>query len=303
MPQPPHRLASQAPLTVLTIAGHDPSNGAGITADLQTFAANGLFGTSAITALTVQSTLGVAEFHPVAPDLLERTLAHLCADLPPAGIKVGLLGSPEIAATVADFLVSLRSSDSQTYRDPDPERAPRAQAESSASPISTIPIVLDPVLRASSGAELLPPAALDILTSRLLPAVDWITPNWTELAALSGQTVATAEDAEAAMHGLGSRHPRLHIVATGGDQVTPTDLLRLPSGELHRFPGEHIRTTSTHGTGCAFSSALLSRLVLGDSPIQAVVSAKYFVAGALRHAPGLGHGRGPLDLLWRFRRS
>lgn len=285
----------------LTIAGHDPSGGAGITADLQTFAAHGLFGTSAITALTVQSTLGVVAVEPVRPELLRQTLGRLCADLPPAGIKIGMLGSAGIAAIVADFLATLRAS----------ARPP-------------IPVVLDPVLRASSGTALLPPEDLAVITTRLLPVVDWITPNWAELNALSGQpdgnlgqleqnagpeqkgsraSVPSSEaDAAAAMHRLGQRYPHLHIVATGGDQTVPTDLLRLPSGELYRFPGEHIPTASTHGTGCAFSSALLSRLVLADSPADAVAAAKYFVTGALRHAPGLGHGRGPLDLLWRLRR-
>lgn len=274
--EPTPSLATPAPRTVLTIAGHDPSSGAGITADLQTFAAHGLFGTSAITALTVQSTLGVAAAEPVAPGLLRRALACLCADLPPAGIKIGMLGSTEIAAAVADFLAGLRAAE---------DDAP-------------IPIVLDPVLRASSGTQLLPPGALGALLDGLLPSLDWITPNWTELAVLSGRTVESPEQAEDAMHRLGRRHPRVHIVATGGDQTEPLDLLRLPSGELLRFPGEHVATSSTHGTGCAFSAALLSRLVLGDDAAVAVAGAKSYVTRALRQAPGLGHGAGPLNLLW-----
>ncbi len=264
----------------LTIAGHDPSSGAGVTADLQTFAAHGLFGVSAITALTVQSTLGVQEIQPVDPGFLRRTLAHLKADLPAAGIKIGMLGSIEIAAEIAGFLADKH----------------RAQAAGQGTPV-----VLDPILRASSGAALLPVEAVDLLHARLLPEVSWVTPNWPELAALAGGSVATTGEAEAAMRELGRRHPHLHIVATGGDQAEPIDLLLLPSGEIHSFAGRHIESTATHGTGCAFSSALLSRLLLGDSPVDAVAAAKAFVAEAIERAPKIGHGKGPLNLLWPLR--
>jgi hydroxymethylpyrimidine/phosphomethylpyrimidine kinase len=265
--------------TLLTIAGHDPSSGAGITADLQTFAAHRLFGTSALTALTVQSTLGVQEIHPVVPALLARTLNYLAADLPPSGIKIGMLGSEEIAATVAAFLINRPIQNGRELKPP---------------------IVLDPILRASSGADLLPAQAIETLHFKLLPAVTWITPNWSELAALTNLPVETLDQAEAAAHALAQRHPHLHIVATAGDNSQPTDILRLPTGEIHRFAGEHIETTSTHGTGCAFSSALLCHLVLRDSPIEAVRGAKHFVTEAIRQAPKLGNGRGPLNLLWHL---
>lgn len=265
--------------TLLTIAGHDPSSGAGISADLQTFAAHRLYGTSAITALTVQSTLGVAEIQPIDPALLQRTLDHLCADLPPAGIKIGMLGSVEITATVAAFLANFNRS---AGNHPKP------------------PVVLDPILRATSGADLLPIQALETLHQQLLPSVSWITPNWFELSALTALPVQTLAEAEAATHSLAQRHPHLHIVTTAGDHSQPTDILRLPSGEIHRFVGEHIETTSTHGTGCAFSSALLCLLVLRDTPIEAVRGAKHFVTEAIHRAPNLGHGRGPLNLLWHL---
>ena len=273
--------------TLLTIAGHDPSSGAGITADLQVFAAHRCFGISSITALTVQSTLGVAEIHPIPPDLLQRTLANLTADLPPDGVKIGMLGSAAIAETVAAFLKQGITPDS-----------PNLAQNGLTIPIVHVPKVLDPILRASSGAPLLDRDALKTLHHRLLPAVTWITPNWHELSALTSLPVTTLDEAEAATHALAARHPHLHIVATAGDQSHPTDFLRLPSGELHRFTGEHVATTSTHGTGCAFSSALLSRLALGDTPPSAVQAAKRYTTEALRRAPNLGHGRGPLNLLW-----
>ena len=268
-----------APQVVWTIAGFDPSSGAGITADLMTFAAHGLFGCSAITALTVQSTLGVAGSEAVRPELLRQTLAHLAADLPPTGVKVGMLGTPENAQVVGAFLQDLRDR--------------RAELR----------VVLDPVLRSSSGGELYPTSALGTLHEQLLPTIDFITPNWTELAALTGGPVASLEEAETAAHLLIQRHPRLNLVATGGDQPQPTDLLITNERLKTMIPGEHIATTATHGTGCAFSSALLANLVLGAKPEAAVREAKRFVAGALGHPPGLGQGKGPLGLLWNHRKS
>jgi len=274
--------SAKKPPIVLTIAGFDPSNGAGITADLQVFAAHGLFGTSAITALTIQSTISVAAVDLLWPANLRETLHHLTADLPPVGIKIGMLGSPEMVREVVDFL-----------HQPD-----------EAEPLKTsIPIVLDTVLRSSSGAPLLDADGLQILCDQLLDQVTWITPNWQELSLLTGTEIDTLDTAASALDLLHDRYPHLYVVATGGDQAAPIDLLLTPTGELHQFRGRRIETTSTHGTGCAFSSALLSSLVLGEAPIEAVNAAKLYVEGALQHAPGLGNGRGPLDLLWPLRQT
>ena len=268
------------PPIALTIAGFDPSNGAGITADLQTFAAHGIFGTSAITALTVQSTLGVAEVQPLDPAIFHHTLDHLTADLQPAGIKIGMLGSATIARELAGFLQELHAISRRK---------------------SNIPIVLDPIILSSSGATLLDPTGLETLRTLLLPRITWLTPNWQELALITGQPVSSQQEARHALETLAQTYPHLHTIATAGDQTNPIDLLRTPTGEFHELPGKRIETTSTHGTGCAFSSALLSRLILGDSPIAAVIAAKSYVEGALQTAPNLGHGRGPMNLLWPLR--
>jgi len=260
----------------MSIAGFDPSSGAGVTGDLKTFASHSIFGTSAITNLTVQSTLGVEGFEPVSGPFLARTLEYLCADLPPAGIKIGMLGTPDVASAIARFL--------------------QARNNSEAKPL--LPIVLDPALKSSSGRELYPSYGLETLHQRLLPQINWITPNWSELGILAQAQVNSISQAESAAAILARRHPHLHIVVTGGDNEPPTDLLRLPNGELHHFPGKRIKTRSTHGTGCAFSSALLCRLLLGDSPVPAIRAAKNFVTEAMRHATAIGHGNGPLDLLW-----
>jgi hydroxymethylpyrimidine/phosphomethylpyrimidine kinase len=268
------------PPIALTIAGFDPSNGAGITADLQVFAVHGIFGTSAITALTVQSTLGVAQVQPLDPTIFRHTLNHLTADLPPAGIKIGMLGNAAIARELADFLKQLDQIEAGN---------------------PNIPIILDPVILSSSGTALLDPTGLEILRNHLLPKITWLTPNWQELALITGEPVTTQQEARHALETLAQTYPHLHTIATAGDQPHPTDLLRTPAGQLHELPGTHVETNSTHGTGCAFSSALLSRLILGDQPLAAVTAAKAYIEGALRNAPNLGHGRGPMNLLWPLR--
>jgi hydroxymethylpyrimidine/phosphomethylpyrimidine kinase len=264
------------PAVALTIAGFDPSSGAGVTADLSVFAAHGIFGTSAITATTVQSTMGVAAVRAADPAWLQRTLEFVSTDLPAAGVKVGMLATDPIVRTVVEFL--------QTA----PER---------------VPIVFDPVIRSSSGYELLDPAALRRIHAEFLPLVGWITPNWAELSVLSGVKVRKIEDVNRAADALGKQHPGLYIVVTGGDQEDAMDFLRAPGGAVQTFRGERVETTSTHGTGCALSAALLSRLIMGDAPAKAVANAKAYVTEALRSAPGLGHGHGPLNLLWPLRRG
>ena len=276
------------PKVVWTVAGFDPSSGAGITADLMTFAAHGLFGCSAITALTVQSTTGVRATEPVRPGQLAETLGCLLEDLSPAGIKIGMLGGRAIAEAVGDFLRAVRRNG------------------------ATCPVVLDPVLRSSSGRMLYPLDEMEWLHEAVLPMVDWVTPNWGELAVLTGALVGDLGDfgdlgnlgaAERAARGLIERHPGMGVIATGGEADRPVDLLVTAGAEAVALDGERVETTSTHGTGCAFSSAFLSRLVQGHAPAEAARLAKAYVVEALRHAPGLGAGKGPMGLLWPLQES
>ena len=240
-------------------------------------AAHGFFGTSCITALTVQSTVGVRSIHPIEIKILRASLECLDEDLPPAGIKIGMLGSTPAVEVVADYLARVRS------------RHPR------------IPVVLDPVVRSSSGRELLPLEGLAALRSRLSPLVDWLTPNMSELSVLTGHPAESREEVEAAARVLLRDHPGVTVLATGGHLNPPDDLLAMKTGEIVWLPGELIQTTSTHGTGCALSSALLCSLVRGDSPQAAAKAAKSYVAGALRQATPIGHGNGPMNHLWPLR--
>jgi hydroxymethylpyrimidine/phosphomethylpyrimidine kinase len=271
--------------TVLTIAGFDPSSGAGLTADLMVFAAHSLYGTACITALTVQSTQGVRSTHATSADVVCATLDCLEEDIPPAGIKIGMLATEDNVRIICDYL-------------------DKHQQEHWHLPQSWIPVVLDPVLRSTSGRELLDPAGITLMRDRLLPQVDWITPNLAELAVLSGIEVAGRDDMPRACRALQTRTAtspdghRLGIFATGGHIDPPDDFLLLPTGEGLWLPGERVNTRSTHGTGCALSSAFLSRLVLGDTPRQAAQGAKLYASVALQTAKKIGLGSGPMNHLW-----
>ena len=245
------------------------------------FAAHGLFGTSCITALTVQSTLGVRDVHAVQAGVVAETLACLDDDTPPAGVKIGMLATADNVSAVCDYLERLR------------ERDPR------------VPVVLDPVMRSSSGAALLDQAGVDLLQDRLLGLVDWVTPNTLELAVLSGREVAESSVVPEICREVQERirvntGRRVGLLAKGGHLEKPDDYIWLPSGEGTWIAGERVHTRSTHGTGCALSSAFLSGLVLGHDPAHAAALAKVYVAGALRNAEPIGKGAGPLKHLWQI---
>lgn len=260
--------------TALTIAGFDPSSGAGVSADLKVFAAHRLYGLAAITALTVQSTQGVRRTQAVSPEFLAETLDCLAGDIEISGVKLGMLATADIVGVVARFLSA--------------SRIPRNQ------------IVLDPVIQSSSGRALLDAAGLERLKDELLPLAGWITPNVDELAELSGRDVSDRDTAAAAARLLAPAYPGLNIVVTGGHLDPPDDYLLAATGDEHWFPGRRIETTATHGTGCTFSSALLAQLVAGMAPRDAVLRAKQYVESAMEAAYAVGKGRGPLNHLYEL---
>jgi hydroxymethylpyrimidine/phosphomethylpyrimidine kinase len=250
---------------VLSIAGHDPSSGAGITADIKTIAAHECYGVTCVTALTVQSTRGVKRVHPVDGKIITEALEQLMDDLEIAAVKIGMLGSEEAAKSVADFL----------------KRYPLRH------------VVLDPIIRSSSGAQLISHDGLQVMKERILGCVSVITPNIDEAAALTGLTVTTMEEMQIAalrLHDMGARN----VIITGGHLDPPHDLV---SGEDRRsviLHGKKIPGHSTHGTGCAFSTALACNLALGNDLITAAKAAKHFVETALGTAPVIGKGIGPV---------
>jgi hydroxymethylpyrimidine/phosphomethylpyrimidine kinase len=263
----------------LTVAGFDPSSGAGITADLKVFAAHHIYGMACITALTVQSTLGVQRVEPVAANIIQETLSCLREDVSPSGVKIGMLATTEAVSEVARFL---------TEAGIDRQR-----------------VVLDPVIRSSSGRELLSIAGVNRLRAELLPLVGWITPNLDELALLIESGPVRRENIPAAAAKLQdlarqAGNPELHVIVTGGHLDHPDDFLRTPEGEEAWFSADRVETSSTHGTGCAFSSALLCHLIKGAGPKEAMAIAKDYVTDALRAAYPVGRGKGPMHHLFRM---
>jgi hydroxymethylpyrimidine/phosphomethylpyrimidine kinase len=261
---------------VLSIAGFDPSSGAGITADIKTASAHGCFATTCITALTVQTTERVFAVEAVDAGLIRDTLFELVRDLPPAAVRIGMLGNGLIAEVVADFL--------ETVRPPN--------------------VVLDPVLRSTSGAALLDARGESVLKHRLLKFVDVITPNIEEAAVLCGhlpgQIGSSPEDeiVELAtrLHHLGCKS----VVVTGGHLDQADDLLSVgpaASPRIEWFRAPKIQSRATHGTGCAFAMATACNLANGLDLSQSVRDAKSYVRRAIETAEPLGHGHGPLNHL------
>src|SRR6202167_6493984 len=275
------------PPVVLTIAGFDPSSGAGITADIKTIAAHECYGVSCITVVTVDSTEGVRRcegLNPVDPEIVAATLDELLADMTIEAVHIGMLGNEQVVAVVADFL----------------ERARLPH------------IVLDPILKSSSGADLLDACGTRLLIERLLPLAELVTPNQVEAGVMTGVAVPDLDemrDAAARLHALGAAN----VVITGGDAPAgpaagshPAKAIGILSFTAARgmqtevFKADRQRSNSTHGTGCAFSTALACHLAHGRGLPEAVLLAKVYVSAAIANAHPLGRGIGPLHHLYRM---
>ena len=258
--------------TVLTVAGSDPSGGAGVQADLKTIAAHGLYGMSVVTALTVQNTQGVFGVHETPAALVRAQLDAVCGDIPPDAVKVGMLGTRETVEAVADGLTAW----------------------------GVRKLVVDPVMVSTSGRRLLAEDAAAALCARLLPRAALITPNLPETEALWGEPVREKPDMEAAARALEERFD-CAVLVKGGHRAGGADDVLCERGAVTWFAGERIDNANTHGTGCTLSSAIACGLAQGATLAQSVAAAKAFLTGALRAGLTLGKGNGPLDHLWRMR--
>jgi hydroxymethylpyrimidine/phosphomethylpyrimidine kinase len=248
---------------VLSIAGSDSGGGAGIQADLKAFAACGVHGMTAVTAITAQNTLAVSAVHPVPPEIILEQVRAVAQDIGVDAVKIGMLGTAETIEAVAQALDEL--------------------------PPAT-PIVLDPVMVAESGAELLAPSARDALIRLLLGRATVVTPNLPEARALTGMPDADGEQLARAVHALG---PRV-VVLTGGHRDHATDLFY--DGErLVELPGERFPDGAAHGSGCTHSSVLAACLGRGSDPLTAARKAKQMASAAVRDGlVEIGAGAGPV---------
>jgi hydroxymethylpyrimidine/phosphomethylpyrimidine kinase len=263
------RFMADAPRVIaLTIAGSDSGGGAGIQADLKTFTRFGVFGTSAITAVTAQNTLGVRAWERVSPALVRAQIDAVAVDLRPAAIKSGMLGDAEVVRAVAEGV--------------------RAHA--------LRPYVLDPVMVATSGDPLLEPDAVSAIVDELFPLATLVTPNLDEVASLTGERPRDVAAMERAARDLVTKHGARAALVKGGhlEHAELVDVL-FDGRAVRRFTHERVETTSTHGTGCTLSAAIASALALRVPLEGAVELGLEYVRRALLSAPGLGSGHGPLN--------
>lgn len=268
-----HQSVCSTEPVVLTIAGFDPSSGAGVSADLKTFAAHNCYGVAAITALTAQNTRGVRAVYPVAAAQLRESVQALLEDGRICAIKVGMLGDRANAEVVKEIL----------------------------SGSGAIPIVLDPVLRSANGRDLLDAEGLSVLRNDLLHLATVITPNLFEASLLTGMKVENVEEMKAAARKLVEVGARA-VVVTGGHLERAIDVY-YDGSTFETFVGDRVKPDNTHGTGCTFSSAIVSNLALGRQLRDAIVLAKVYVTEAIRKAFATGPGRLPLHHLYRMQQA
>jgi len=273
--------------TALTIAGSDSGAGAGIQADLKTFAAHGVYGTSAITAVTAQNTQKVSAFEAVSAELVRQQIEAVMSDLGADAAKTGMLPSAAVVNAVAHAIADF-----------------------------DIPfVVVDPVMLAKSGDGLADDDAVAAMKSALLPEAFVVTPNIPEAERLSGVTIATDDDRREAARRIHALGPSLVVIkgghfsagpptvdrASGGTSPAGTDIVDLlyDGHDFVEFRHERVPGTHTHGTGCTFAAALAAHLACGRTVRDAIPLIQEYIAGAIRNAPELGEGNGPMNHFWR----
>ncbi|HEX4215482.1 MAG TPA: bifunctional hydroxymethylpyrimidine kinase/phosphomethylpyrimidine kinase [Candidatus Dormibacteraeota bacterium] len=259
------------PPVALTIAGSDSGGGAGIQADLKTFAAFGCHGTSALTAVTAQNTRGVSRYVELEPDMVREQIDQVAEDLHPKAVKTGMLASSAIIEAVAGAIEAngLRN------------------------------LVVDPVMIAKGGHALLREEAVATLRSRLLPLADVLTPNIPEAEVLLDRAIRSREERERAARDLVALGPRV-VVVKGGHADGDADDVVFDGTAVLWLPGSRINTEDSHGSGCTFSAAAAAGLARGLDRRDALEEAKVFITGAIRHALRVGSGHGPVNPMWRL---
>ncbi|MBA3415562.1 MAG: bifunctional hydroxymethylpyrimidine kinase/phosphomethylpyrimidine kinase [Chloroflexia bacterium] len=257
----------------MTIAGSDSGGGAGIQADLKTFAAFGVYGTSVLAAITAQNTRGVFAIAEVPEEVIAIQIDVTLEDIGADAVKTGMLSSASIVETVADRLEAWG-----------------------------LPLVVDPVMVAKSGDHLLQPTAVGALKRALLPLATVVTPNAPEAEVLSGRSVGSLAEAREAAKAIADLGPRV-VIVKGGHLPGPVVDLVWDGTEFHELSGERIETTNTHGTGDTFSAAIASGIALGHDLLPAIETAKRYLTGALRCSYAVGDGHSPVNHFWNASRG
>lgn len=255
----------------LTIAGSDSSGGAGIQADLKTMTVLGVYGMSAITALTAQNTTGVQSIFEVTPKFLEEELDSIFTDIFPDSVKIGMVSNADLIRVISKKLREYNAKN----------------------------IVVDPVMVSTSGSKLMADDAKDTLFSELFKVADIITPNIPEAEALTGQSIKSKDDMVEAAKKIGEFFDG-YILLKGGHSIDDADDLLYKNSEKIWIMGERIENPNTHGTGCTLSSAIASYLAMGHDVPESVRLAKEFISGAINAKLDLGKGRGPLNHMWKM---
>ena len=250
----------------LTIAGSDPSGGAGLQADLKTFHQFGAYGEAVVTLITVQNTRGVTRVQTLSPELVSEQIQAVLEDIPPLAAKTGALGSREVVEAVAKLAAHFQ-----------------------------FPLVVDPVLISKHGTKLLDEDAVRVLATELLPKAFLITPNLEEAEVLTGQRILNVNDMRHAASALATLGGRNVLVKGGHLEGDAVDVLRLEDGTFRHYTAPRLRTHHTHGSGCTLSAAIAAELARGTELEEAVARAKQFITEAIRSAPRLGGGAGPLN--------
>jgi hydroxymethylpyrimidine/phosphomethylpyrimidine kinase len=258
--------------TALTIAGSDSGAGAGIQADLKTFAAHRVYGTTVITAVTAQNTLGVATWQALPADLVTAQIEAIAGDIGADAVKVGMLGTAAIVEAVAAAIADM-----------------------------DLPhVVLDPVMIAKGGDRLLDRDAVDTLRLELLPRAHVVTPNVPEAEVLADMRIQSIEEMRTAGKRILNHGPRVVLVKGGHLEGAESIDVAVTRDETFELRGPRLATRSTHGTGCTLSSAIAANLASGMDDRSALTQAREYLEGAIRHAPDIGRGHGPLGHFWRL---
>ena len=249
----------------LTIAGSDPSGGAGIQADLKTFHQFGVYGEAVVALLTVQNTVRVDRVECLPPELVLAQLRAVLEDIPPGAAKTGALGNAELVSAIAEAAIEFQ-----------------------------FPLVVDPVMISKHGTALLSTEACEAVRTKLLPRATLVTPNLAEAIALTEMDVYDVSTMKAAAERLVAMGAQASLIKGGHSAGDPLDVL-FTGAEWHEFPASRIPTPHTHGTGCTYSAAITAELSKGTALVEAVARAKSYITRAIATNPGLGHGSGPVN--------